>query len=366
MMKDDVVPADRPKMSSEDEKKAEELDDDLYHESRKFVRTEVEEEVGSGAKSPETIKVKETEYYEILGVDPSASSAQIKKAYYKLALELHPDKNPSPEAAHKFKEVSQAYQTLSDPESREKYNREGKSGLDAPDIDPSQLFSMVFGSTLFEHLIGKLTMTVAAELGDTEADEKHVDEKKLKEFQKNREDELFEGLRARLDKWVSGDKEQFLKDGLEEAFNLSHASFGVELLHVIGGTYVSVGERMLGYHSALGLAGRMGYFSEKYGIWKSKFRAVGAAASLMSMKMDEVPKDLDEKDPAKAEEFMKGVFGKIFLINVLDIESTLRHVCKRICKDPSVSEAIRKERCIGLIKLGKIFVAVSPPETQAS
>ncbi len=70
------------------------------------------------------------DYYEILGVDKSSSEAEIKKAYRKLALEYHPDRNKEAGAEEKFKEINEAYQVLSDPQKKAKYDQFGHSAFD--------------------------------------------------------------------------------------------------------------------------------------------------------------------------------------------------------------------------------------------
>jgi curved DNA-binding protein len=70
-----------------------------------------------------------TDYYKTLGIDEGADAAAIKKAYRKLARELHPDRNPDdPTAEERFKVVQQAYETLSDPAARKQYDRMRKFG----------------------------------------------------------------------------------------------------------------------------------------------------------------------------------------------------------------------------------------------
>ena len=70
------------------------------------------------------------DYYEVLGVSKSTSLDEIKSQYRKLALKFHPDRNKSSEAPEHFKEISEAYAVLSDPEKRKIYDQYGHSGVD--------------------------------------------------------------------------------------------------------------------------------------------------------------------------------------------------------------------------------------------
>jgi len=95
-------------------------------------------------------KVKETDFYDRLGVKPDASESEIKKGFYKLAQKWHPDKNPDnkQEAEEKFKEINEAYEVLSDKSKREIYDVHGKDGLSETGFhasDPFDLFSAFFG-----------------------------------------------------------------------------------------------------------------------------------------------------------------------------------------------------------------------------
>jgi DnaJ family protein A protein 2 len=95
--------------------------------------------------------VKETKFYDLLGVGPDASDAQLKTAYKKGALKFHPDKNAhNPDAEAKFKDISQAYEVLADPQKRQLYDQYGEEGLEqggmgGGGMSAEDLFSQFFG-----------------------------------------------------------------------------------------------------------------------------------------------------------------------------------------------------------------------------
>lgn len=125
--------------------------------------------------------VVDTSYYDLLGIPPSATSLEIKKAYRKAAIRLHPDKNPNnPQAAEMFQEVGEAYQVLSNEQLRSKYDQYGKQESMPSEgfEDPTEFFSMIFGGEAFKDWIGELSLlqelTKTAELsgfGDEEDSE---------------------------------------------------------------------------------------------------------------------------------------------------------------------------------------------------
>ena len=108
------------------------------------------------------------DYYEILGVNKDASDEDIKKAYRKLAVKYHPDKNPGDKAAEEsFKELGEAYEALSEPQKRAAYDQFGHAAFDARQRasragggfhDPFDIFREVFGGSgggsIFDNIFG--------------------------------------------------------------------------------------------------------------------------------------------------------------------------------------------------------------------
>src|SRR5947207_8157730 len=105
----------------------------------------------------------ERDYYELLGLSRGATEQDIKSAFRRLARELHPDVSEAPDAEERFREVAEAYQVLSNSETRELYDRYGHAGLRGGGFTPgsfdfgsiSDIFSAFFGDNLFGATTGR-------------------------------------------------------------------------------------------------------------------------------------------------------------------------------------------------------------------
>ncbi len=110
------------------------------------------------------------DYYEVLGLQKNATKEQIKAAYRKLALQHHPDRNGSPGAEGKFKELSEAYAVLSDDNKRAEYDKYGHAGFDnrytREDIFRGVDFDDIFQGFGFGDIFGSMFRGMDRESGD--------------------------------------------------------------------------------------------------------------------------------------------------------------------------------------------------------
>ncbi|EJK65219.1 hypothetical protein THAOC_13951 [Thalassiosira oceanica] len=266
------------------------LDEDVKETERLEAELAAEKKAAGGggeaaaSSSLSEKKVKDREFYDLLGVSTSASAGDIKKAYYKEARKCHPDKNPDdPEAAEKFQKLGQAYQVLSNESSRANYDKNGKpdsgSSEMAGEIDPLVFFNVMFGSHLVEPYVGELWIATTADTmmrdameqqaqmpdGMTEEEAARVmagrasgEEMTLK--QRRREVKIALFLRDRVGRYVSarldGERDAFRSSIRQEAAKIADSSFGATFLVAIGFALEVEAEEFLGFqNTALGVGG---------------------------------------------------------------------------------------------------------------
>lgn len=320
---------------------------ELFKEERRRLKAVTKE------AEVKTKEVKNREYYELLGVEPNATDSEIKKAYYKLALKLHPDKNRGDDsAALKFQQVGQAYQVLSNPTLRAQYDRQGAVDDDVNFVDSSTFFAMFFGSEQFADLVGQLKLATYTQHDDVPSEE-------LAYRQRQREVKCALHLASLLD------APTFTPETAAKlATDLSETPFGATLVGVLGYVYHLAGQKHLGRQKTFGLEGHLLSLKQKAHIANTKLETVRdfarvavnstrASSAERKASQDQSFKLLAEQRQSEA---MMSFLEVMWRISVVDIESTLRSACHKVLYDNGVDFKQRMQRARNLVVLGEAFL----------
>ncbi|KAL7752860.1 DnaJ-like protein [Sorochytrium milnesiophthora] len=358
-------------------------------------RTESKSSSSSSSKTDDKNPVS-TEYYDVLSVSPTASAAEIKKAYYALAMRYHPDKNAGDKEAEdkarcrssgesislSFKLISEAYQILSDPELRKRYNEYGKQ-VGTPDggfVNPEEFFKQQFGGDRFVDIIGEIS--IARDFKDAMQDENPNDmplspsqkaerEAKAQEerakAREGRVKHLADKLAHKLAIWTESPCDDASRKAFEEivrieAEDLKTENYGVELLHAIGFTYNLKAMQHLGRDEMFGISSYWHSMKEKSHILTETVSTVRTAIDLQksfTQLSDADKKGLTAEEKAKLEEAAatKGL-NALWRGSKLEVESVLRDVCDAVLDDPSVKADTRRKRAQALKMVGQAYQKV--------
>ncbi|GMI17637.1 hypothetical protein TrLO_g4458 [Triparma laevis f. longispina] len=344
-------------------------DDDLIHEKSKL-------EKGPSKPHKTDTNVVDTSYYDTLNVEPDADYSTIRKNYYKIARDTHPDRaGDDPEKAKTFKEAAEAFQVLGDTELRAKFDKEGQTGLSADrtevanvsNVDPTLLFSYLFGSDQFNAYVGRLALATAAII-----DENDITTADANELQRRRCARLAKTLATKLDVYLDSGENKC--DWQIEALRLAETSYGKQMLFAIGNAYALTATQFLGaFDSGIGTPSiqawakswRAGHRERKVerkakisaltSAFKSAKVSAKASADRAAAQDDHARKDVDAKLQHDAIPHVVNIFWST---TVCDITATLHEVCEKVLFDHAVTVNRRKARANALLSLGAEFTNV--------
>lgn len=310
-------------------------DDDILKSAK-------EDDEPSSEGGGSTVVVKDTEYYDVLGVATNAPESKIKKAYYIQARKWHPDKNQTEEAKVKFQAIGEAYQVLSDAQLRAAYDRDGKDGLSGDktstveQVDPSLIFTFLFGNDSFNDIIGRLqlvTQTLMAGSADFTREQ-------MVELERRRVVRLAVALSNRIQMFVDGNRDGAKEQWTSEGEKLIEVRYGEQILNTVGTMYKLVSKEVIGSWSE-GM--------------EAKMKTTGMQLEAVSKAATAAQTTQDTTEEGSEDDALPAMIKVMWNMTVVDLSVTIREVVMKVLKDRSVSGDLRKKRAEAVQELGIIW-----------
>lgn len=321
--------------------------------------------------------VKDTAYYDVLGVAPDATPEQIRKAYLVASLKYHPDKNLTnkEEAELKFKEINEAYQVLKDDDLHKRYDAMGKEGT-TPEggfADAKEFFKHMFGGEAFvdiigDNVLGSFMESAIHEASNPQAAQQMTPEQRAErdrqmreeaeKQRKERELQLTEKLKKKLALYTDGNYSaaDFREYIGKEANNLKNESFGKELLQTVGYVYSMKAKQYMGKNTMFGLPAFYHSVKEKGHIVSEVWSTITTAQRIQK----EAKMQQEAGVTLTPEQELENVKAIMWKLSALDVEKTLRAVCENVMDlDQMANESLKKKRAEALKIIGDTYKAVA-------
>ncbi|EPX74070.1 DNAJ protein Caj1/Djp1-type [Schizosaccharomyces octosporus yFS286] len=340
-------------------------------------------------------KTVDKEYYEILKVPVDADFDTIKKSYRRLAIRLHPDKNPDnpEEARENFQRLGEAYQVLSDPQLRKQYDLYGKEGAvpEAGFADAFEFFRQLFGGESFKDYIGELNLLkeLCKSMEESSSEYKAIEDvdeskKKLQEEESRQQelllqeriDNLCHNLVDKLSIWTETDMSESVTNAFREKMRLEaeilkEESFGEELLNAIGSTYLQRARIFLESQSFFGIKGLWSSLRAKGSLLKDTWSTVVSAVEVQT-KAEALAKAEEEGSnwtKEKREEAARELTGKVLSATWkgtrFEVQNVIRNVSDKILFDKNIPQEKLVQRAHALSMVGEVFLSVAPKRERA-
>jgi len=293
--------------------------------------------------------VKDSFYYDLLGVSTTATKQQIRKAYMLKVRDCHPDKHQGDKKLEElFKSITEAHSILSDDTKKQIYDQYGRGGVKKEEArgtkDSIDIYKSMFGSGKFDDTFGELTFFQTLFSNSATPEEQRKKQIEISKLQETQKKKVFTNLIIRLEPYATGATDEFEDMSAMMIAYKQEGLSGPALLKFIGEIYIEVSDQHMG--------GIKGFFSS---IFEKGTTAVNAITAFSSVVKLHNAIQVLQQDGIKGETMHESI-SAIWELGKIEISRILHDVCKDVLSEPGVSPETLEARAQGLNRLGQLFL----------